>query len=122
MNDHVKTLGWIYILSGALSLGIALIAMVFIFGAGLLSGDAKAAMVTSTVALGVGICLAVLSLPSILTGRGLLQHRPWARVAGIVLGVLSLPGFPVGTLIGAYALWVLLNDQVAAEFRGAPAL
>jgi hypothetical protein len=116
MNDHVKTLGWIYIVSGLLGVCVALFAGVVIFGAGLLSGDAKAALATSGVAVFVVAMLAIMSLPSILTGRGLLNRRPWARIAGIILGILSLPGFPVGTLIGAYALWVLLNDQAAAEF------
>lgn len=116
MSDHVKTLGWIFIVSGLLGICVALFAGVVIFGAGLLSGDAKAALATSGVAVFVVGMMAVMALPSILTGRGLLARRPWARIAGIVLGILSLPGFPVGTLIGAYALWVLFNDRTAAEF------
>ena len=116
MNDHVKTLGWIFIVSGLLGVCVALFAGVIIFGAGLLSGDAKAAFATSGVAVFIVAFFAVMSLPSILTGRGLLNRRPWARIVGIILGILSLPGFPIGTAIGAYALWVLLNDRTAAEF------
>jgi hypothetical protein len=32
-------------------------------------------------------------------------------VLGFVLSVLQLASFPVGTLIGGYGLWVLLNDE-----------
>lgn len=32
--------------------------------------------------------------------------KPWARIASIVLGVLMLPGFPIGTALG---IWLLIN-------------
>ena len=33
-----------------------------------------------------------------------------------ILGVIHLLAFPVGTAIGAYTLWALLNDQTKALF------
>ncbi len=36
--------------------------------------------------------------------RGAKQQKNWARLATIVIGVLSLFGFPVGTIIGIYLL------------------
>ena len=59
----------------------------------------------------------VVSLPSILAGWGLLKRKSWARILTIILAVLSLPGFPVGTLVGAYALWVMLNKDTAPLFQ-----
>jgi hypothetical protein len=43
----------------------------------------------------------------LLVARGAEQCKPWARVTSIVLGLLFLPGFPIGTGIG---IWVLLNS------------
>ncbi|MEK6550692.1 MAG: hypothetical protein AAB329_07630 [Pseudomonadota bacterium] len=42
-----------------------------------------------------------------LLGRAIKQHKEWGRVAGIVLGILMLAGFPIGTILGAYILWCL---------------
>ena len=32
------------------------------------------------------------------------ERKPWARVASIVIAILLLPGFPLGTIIGIYLL------------------
>jgi len=53
-----------------------------------------------------------------LVGWGLWQLKPWARIAAIVLAVLHLPGFPIGTLIGALILWYLLADPDAKAAFG----
>jgi amino acid transporter len=55
------------------------------------------------------IALLMIGLPvlMIVIAWGLFAHKPWARTAGIVYGVLALFGFPVGTFIGAYVLWQL---------------
>jgi hypothetical protein len=42
-------------------------------------------------------------------GRSLLQHKDWSRTAGVLLGILHLPAFPLGTLVGAYVVWNLRN-------------
>jgi hypothetical protein len=50
---------------------------------------------------------------------GLLTRQPWARVPAIVLGVISLIEFPVGTAIGIYTLWALLPAASEREYREA---
>ncbi len=51
-----------------------------------------------------------------LVARGARQHKDWARIATIVIGIISVFGFPVGTIIGIYLLvnssWA---DTVAAS-------
>src|SRR5438128_9502627 len=55
--------------------------------------------------------LLVLSLPGLITGIGLLQRRPWARIAGIVISIIGMMFIPFGTLIGVYGLWVLFSKE-----------
>ena len=52
-----------------------------------------------------------------LAGWGLLERRPWARMLAIVLAVLALFRFPLGTALGIYTLWVLAPAQSEAEYR-----
>lgn len=39
--------------------------------------------------------------------RAVSRHEGWARIAGLVYGVLLLLGFPLGTIAGLYIIWGL---------------
>jgi len=125
METHVKVLGILNMVSGALGLcGALLMMLIFAIGASAIAvdGDPDAAFVLPV--LGVtGMALAMtitaVSLPGVIIGWGLYRFRPWARVWGIVLAVLSIALFPFGTLLGAYGLWVLLTRRTEPLFAGA---
>jgi len=61
-----------------------------------------------------------MGLPSVITGYGLLKFRPWSRIVGIVLSAISLINIPIGTAVGAYGLWILLNKETERLFLQAP--
>jgi hypothetical protein len=46
----------------------------------------------------------------------LLRRKNWGRILAIIVGVLDLANFPIGTAIGIYSLWVLLQDGASAYF------
>ena len=126
MDTHVKVLGVLQIVVGAMSLcGAALLMLVFIggFSAVSVSGDADAAIALPFIGMtGVALVglLLLLSLPGIITGIGLLRLRPWARVAGIVLSIVGLVAIPFGTVIGVYGLWVLFSKDTERLFGAQP--
>jgi len=64
-----------------------------------------------------GGTLLILAAGGICVGLGLMQRRPWARAAAIILGVLALFHPPFGTALGIYTLWVLLADENGDEYR-----
>lgn len=49
-----------------------------------------------------------------LTRRAVLEGRSWGRVSSIVIGVLSLLLFPVGTVMGIFMLIGAFDRQVVA--------
>ena len=53
----------------------------------------------------------------IVTGWGLLERRPWARMLAIVIGCIFLVDMPFGTALGIYTLWVLLPSASEEEYR-----
>ncbi len=55
--------------------------------------------------------MAMLAVPSFFAGSGLLNRRPWARVLTLVLGFFKFFNFPIGTGIGIYTYWVLLQTD-----------
>jgi hypothetical protein len=68
----------------------------------------------------LALFLGVFALPSLVTGYGLINYKPWARIVGIILSAISLINIPIGTIIGAYGLWVLLNKDTERLFSTAP--
>lgn len=116
---HVKILGWLHIVSSALFLIIGGFVFMTLTGIGAVSGDPQAVAVLGIVGTFVGALLVLLGLPGLLAGYALLNRKVWGRYLAIVLGILNLVNFPVGTIIGAYTLYVLLQDG-ATEFFSAP--
>jgi hypothetical protein len=119
MQTHVKVVAVLYFVMGALNL-LGAFFFVFAFSiAGIAAGmsnDPDAGMALPIIGL-TGTALVVfllcLSIPLIITGVGLLRRREWARIAGIVIGALLIFHFPIGTAVGIYALWALLNGETA---------
>lgn len=111
MDQHVKIVAILSIVFGALMAFLGLALFGIIFGAGAVSGEREAMFVTGTVATILGGLFALLSLPAIIGGIGLLKRRQWGRILVLIVAALSVLNFPFGTAYGIYAFWVLLNDQ-----------
>lgn len=66
---------------------------------------------------GISLLLLASGALGIVTGWGLLERRPWARMMAIVLGCIFLVDMPFGTALGIYTLWVLLPAASEQEYR-----
>ena len=128
MHTHVKVLAILHIVFGGLGLLMALGMLLFFGGIASIIGMNAApdeAMVAMPIVGGLGIFIAVfvalLSVPSIFAGVGLLSYRPWARILTLVLSVLNLINVPLGTALGFYGLWVLLSREGTEIFERPPA-
>ena len=117
MERHLTFVAAINIAFGFLGIFIALVLFFVLIGAGIISQDPEAMKITSIVAVALACFLILTSIPEIIGGFGLLKRRPWARVLVLIIAVLDLMFIPIGTLIGVYALWVLLNEETAKLFE-----
>ena len=127
MQTHVKVLGVLYLaVGGCMLLGALFLAMTMGGVAGIVgaSADPEDAAIAVPILGIAGTALAaffgIFSLPSLITGYGLLNYKPWARIVGIVLSAISLIVIPFGTIIGAYGLWVLLTKETERLFSSPP--
>ena len=127
MDRHIRILGILHIIGGSLWLLIAFLVMVVLGGvAGVLAffvqdHDALlAAPIVGVIGVILMVALAIFSIPSIVAGVGLLNHRNWARILTIVLSVLYLFKIPIGTAIGVYGLWVLFSPEALPVFQPRP--
>ena len=125
MEQHVKILAYLNIVFGGLGVLVALI-ILLVFGglAGIVSADPDPEAAVGVAVLGAiggigALIVGALSLPSLIAGFGLLKFRPWAQTLAIVMSALNLLNVPIGTAVGAYGLWVLLNKDTKPMFRTA---
>jgi uncharacterized BrkB/YihY/UPF0761 family membrane protein len=58
----------------------------------------------------VAIFTVAMTIPSVVAGYALLKRRPWAKVAGIVGGVVAATSFPIGTAVAVYTFWFLFSE------------
>jgi len=124
LQQHVKILGVLYIVLGTMGVLAALICLMIFGGvAGILGivaqeePDARIAVpIVGAFAVGLFLFLLVLSVPGIIAGVGLLNLRPWARIVTVILSALNLMNIPIGTLVGAYGLWVMLSQETEKLF------
>ena len=118
LQQHVNLLGWLLIVEHAILLLVAAFVFVLLTSVGVVSGDSEAMAILGIVGTSVGVFLAALSVPGIGAGIGLLQRKSWGRFLAMVVGVLGMLNVPLGTLIGIYALWALMQDSAAEYFGG----
>jgi len=117
MESHVKIIGILYIVLSILGL---IGALVLFMTLNLISGftdDPNASMILSIVANVLAIVLVVCSVPGIIAGWGLLKYKEWARILTIILSALNILNFPIGTAIGIYAIWSLVQPEIIALFK-----
>jgi hypothetical protein len=114
LETHVRAVGLLNIVVGALS-GLIAIFDIFFFGGGVsLSAYLDVNSIIAYVWLGSALLLMV---PCIVTGIALLGFRSWARTFGIVLSILEMLVVPLGTIVGIYGLVVLFSDDVDMIFE-----
>ena len=113
MRQHLRILAYLHVASGVFYLLAAVAAFFFVLGGGFMTDEEAVIWVATTVGTLLVLYLAVLALPSLIGGAGLLREKLWARPVLLVIGVLSLFVVPVGTALGVYTLWVLLKDESA---------
>lgn len=117
--SNIKVLGVLWLVFAGLHLIPGLIVIVLFSGAANFIPDIPAFM--PMLLVGFGVALSALSAIGLIAGWGLLSWKPWARMLSIVLGVISLLNFPLGTALGIYTLWVLMPAASEHEYQQAVA-
>jgi hypothetical protein len=97
----IKSVGMLYYL-GTLGMGVAGLAILFSTGAlaAVRMGDAV-----------VSVIMVAIAVAFFMVGRGLSTLRPWVRIPAVLLSILGLLGFPIGTLINGYIIWLILSKK-----------
>ena len=127
MESHIKAVAILHIVLGGFVVLAGLLVLLFFGGIASLVGMTDAghdAWIAIPILSGIGtfvfIITLVVSLPGIIAGIGLLSFRPWARILMIVVCALELIQVPLGTVVGIYGLWALLENRSQQLFAALP--
>lgn len=101
----IRGIGALYLLG---SVFIAIAGVILVIGglAATVAGEQDAVF-----GLVVGLVYVPLAVLQFWVGRGLRAINPKVRTAAIVLSVIGLLGFPIGTIISAYFLYLLAGKK-----------
>lgn len=101
----VKSVGVLYYLGGVALFLVGIGALIPGFAG---KGEA-AAFIASPILLALGT-------GQFCVGRGLRRLRPWARISSGILSGIGLLGFPIGTIINGYILYLVCSQKGAVVF------
>lgn len=96
----IKSVGLLYFLAAAFLLLAGLMSAISGQGEGIL----------------IGLLLIVLGAAQLWVGIGLRSLKPWARIPTAILSGIGLIGFPLGTLINGYILYLVLSAKGKTVF------
>lgn len=116
-EKHITVLSILYLCNGALVLLGGGVAVLLVLGSGIAADQIP---ITGGIAAFIGVFLLLLAIPSFIGGWGLMRRKSWSRLLVLVLGFLSLFSFPLGTALGIYTIWLLMQDGAEAFFAEAP--
>jgi len=121
MQDHVKVIGILWVIFGAFCLCLAFFAFLFFFGVAQIPNvEDVGPGVLRVIGLVISSFLALIGLPQIIGGLGLIQHKEWARILMLVVSFISLPHVPFGTALGVYSMIILFNPETVRLFQAPP--
>jgi hypothetical protein len=119
VKRHVDFLSTLYIAWGAIFALVAVAGFALAGGAFAIAessgpvrfGSEMAARLTGVTLTVIALIALAWALLHLVVGRQLRKYRPSARLMTIGLAVGNMILFPFGTALGAYAVWVLLNEE-----------
>ncbi len=118
MEKHINVVAALQIGLSIFGVIIGIIILVVLNTVGSFTNDPQASFVLHLIGTIVAAFFFLMSAPGIIAGIGLLGHKEWARILTLVLSVIGIMNFPLGTAVGVYSIWALVQDEVVAIFKG----
>jgi hypothetical protein len=133
MEKHITLVGILNIVYRSLAIIGALILFALAFGFGYLMEfisrfdhnemheiPSEVLNIVPIILTFVGVLIMIFSIAGIIGAVGVLKKKEWGRITLLVLSFFSLLSIPLGTILGVYGIWVLLNDETIRLFNPVP--
>ena len=116
MEGHLRTVASLHIALSTLGFLLAIVLYSILSLIGNFVEDQNAEFILTIIANVLAIFLFILAIPGLIGGIGLLKYKEWARILILIVSALKLLSFPIGTAIGVYSIWVLVQKETTDLF------
>ncbi len=117
MKKHVTVVGILRIVLSSLGLIVAgTIYAVMHFAKGFVNDEQVAVTVLTFIGSVIPLFIGTVSAIGIAGGIGILAYKNWARILVLVVSVIECLNIPIGTLVGVYSIWVLMQTETISLF------
>jgi hypothetical protein len=121
MKKHVTVVGAIQVGAGILGfIGALTVFFALNFAKGMVGDDDVPTVVLSFLSICLPILIGFMATLSLVGGIALLSFRSWARILVMIVSVMGCFFIPIGTLIGVYSIWTLMQDDTIKLFKPQP--
>jgi hypothetical protein len=119
MKKHVSLVAALHIgYSIMLFIGAFVVFFALKFAFSMVSpGDETALTVIQFVGKVIPVMLFVFAIIGLIGAIGLLNYKKWGRILVLVISALDCTHIPLGTLLGVYSFWALMQDDTIKLFN-----
>jgi len=118
MKKHVSLVAALQIGFSTMGiLGAIIIFFAFSFAGSFVGDVDEATVVLKFIGSLLPAIVILFSLIGLIGGIGLLSYQKWARVLVMVVAAIGCLAFPLGTIVGIYSLWALMQDETILLFK-----
>ncbi len=117
MERHINVVAALQIGYSILGLLIGTVVFILFYFIGDFVDEQEAKIVLPIIANVIITIVVILSIPGIIAGIGLFKRKEWARILTLVISVIHLLSFPLGTAVGVYSIWALVQPENVEAFR-----
>lgn len=117
MEKHINVVAALNIGLSLLRIVVVGVIFVIMHFVGDFVDEPEAELVLSVVANIMIIVVLVLSLPGIIAGIALFKRKEWGRILTLIVSVLNLVDIPLGTAVGAYSIWAMVQTETVELFK-----
>ena len=118
MDKHIDIIAILWIVLGVLSFVGGMITFGILFGISFIPDmGIEAPIILRTVGIIIGIIAAVLSIPKIIAGIGLMRRQEWGRILTLIISFLAILNFPLGTALAIYSFVILIKEETIQLFK-----
>ena len=117
MENHLTAVGALSIGLSVLGILVGAFAFVLLAGIGYAVQEEDASIVLLTIGTVFGFLFLIVSIPGIIGGIGIFKRKEWARILVLVVSAMHLINIPIGTAVGAYSIWVLVQKETILLFN-----
>ncbi|TKG88613.1 hypothetical protein EYV94_26795 [Puteibacter caeruleilacunae] len=118
MDKHISAVAYIHMGLAILGVVFGGLLMFILFGTSLIANALPATIALNLIAIIIGIFVVFKNMVTIVGAIGLLSRKNWGRIMILVISALDILCIPVGTAIGVYSFWTLLNEESVEIITG----